>query len=235
MGLFLGELLEVAELAGADFPELIVEPEEDDEEDGGDDALVGGEAFGDHEKRVEGAVEKGGEEECLEDVGEPIAGLELGEGEIVAHDYGEEEVAGDAENGSHAAGGEGGGVVGLVEDIEDVFESGEAEGDKGGIDDAVEIFVEVLAVPDDEVEHDELAEFLAETGDDESLEESAEDGGVGGRGEGGEDAFEDDGRQGAEDAGEDGLDELLGRFLVDAVFEIDEGEEDDDWEEGEDD
>lgn len=87
-------------------------------------------------------MQKGGDKYAEEKVAGPFFREEFGKGEEVAHGEGEEEVCG---NGKHGpAKGDGSSVHG---DVAYIFEGGKTHGGEYCVDDAVEVFVEVFALP----------------------------------------------------------------------------------------
>ena len=148
----------------------------------------------DHQEPVEQSVAEGGDEETGHQIAEAAFLAELGQGEEVAHDDGEEEMSRDGKQGTDDAGsdaGAEGGTAGL-EDIQEVFHTAEAEADEGRIDDAIKKAVndirddgsnlrtvlqninkEIERLASRQEEDDELAQFLAEAGLDECGVEDA--------------------------------------------------------------
>ena len=93
--LFLGELLKAFDALHAPTPHEDVEGNENEEDEAcdNDDLIVAAsEGVGEHEQGVVGAVEEDGVEEGAEEMGATVRGIEFGQGEVVAHDDGEEEV-----------------------------------------------------------------------------------------------------------------------------------------------
>ena len=116
------------------------------------------EGVADHKEGIVGAVEQHGIEEGLEEVGALVEGVELGQRDIVAHGDGEEEMGRHGQYAAHE--GYHDGVV-VAGDIHDILDTGEAQGDEDGIDNAVEELVEMAAAPDDHHQQHQLAELLA--------------------------------------------------------------------------
>ena len=211
-------------------PETDVEDHEDDEQHGADErghgvlvAAAGGEVGGDHEEGVVGAVEEHGIEEGVEEVAPTAGGVELGQREVVAHGHGEEEMGRDGEDAAHEGRGEG---VGAAEDVAHILDTGEAQREVDGVDDAVEVFVELGAAPDDPHQEEQLAELLAEAGHEVAVEDAVEHREAGRRwGEGHQERLEEAGRQHAEAAHEECQQELANGLGVVLVLAIDEDEE----------
>ena len=160
-----------------------------------------------------------------------MVGIEFGQGEMVAHGDTEEEMAWHGEKGPHGAGDEGLLVGVLSEDVADVFETGEAEGDEGGVDDAVEIFVELAAFPYRPGEEEEFEEFLGAAGDDVAFVEGAEEGNA--EVEEVEETLDDGNGKDGQNAEEEGFDEEPHRLFLKAVLTINYHREDEHGQDGE--
>ena len=225
--LLLRALLQALDALEAPAPHLDVEDDEEDEQH--DDKPCGGEAVAaaevgaDHEQGVVGAVQQHGVEQGVEEVLAAACGVEFGQREVVAHRDGEEEVG---RHGQHAAHEGGGHLVAALHHVADVFHTGEAEREVGGVDDAVEVLVEVGAAPDDEHEQQQFAELLAEAGHAEAVEEAVEDGerrGVWRQGH--EHALHQAGGDDAEAADKEGEQQLADGFGLVFVLAVDEEEQ----------
>ena len=147
--------------ADSPFPHLDVEIDEDNEENAGNNRAVGPHAFGHHEQGIEGAVHEHGHQEGQQAVFAPVLGVELGQSKVVAHHDAEEEMARDGEDSTDRAGVHGPKEAILGEDVSEILKAGKAQGYETGVDNAVEILVELAAAPDSPSEHEQFAQLLA--------------------------------------------------------------------------
>lgn len=146
----------------------------EDDEDGEDQRGLRG---AQHGAGVVEAMQEDGEEPAEEDV-QPLAGLAvvlevLGASVEDAHDDREGHVAGD---GEHRAGQRHGQAV--TEHVLDVLEGREPEGHEHGVDDAVELVVEVRILPGLEVQEEKLGTFLHDRDDTEGQRHDVERSGL---------------------------------------------------------
>ena len=220
------QFLQVVEAAHTYFPQLDVEIDEHDEHDARKQAVVEPHSLGHHQQGVEGAVEQHREEESLEAVFATAFGLKFGQGEIVAHHHAEEEMARHGQHGAHSAGHNGRIEGGLREDVHHIFEAGKAERDEGGVDDAVEIFVEFARTPHRPRQQHQFAQLFAASGHNiavvkaraEARQVVAAQIDIEVR----QDGFEEYGRQCRQAAEQEGLDEHPQGFFFEPVLPVDE-------------
>ncbi len=168
-------------------------------------------------------MEQNSEEPSKEDV-EPFAGLAmvlqvLGTTVEDAHDNGEGHMTGDGKDGTGKGNGEA-----IGEDVFDVLKGCEAEGDEYGVNNAVELIVEVRILPGLAVEEEELCSFFYDSDNTE------------GEGHGvnrsflvnlrgiqsvDADSFQEDGSKGGEDAHEQAGGEETNRLFISLVLLVD--------------
>ena len=225
-GLLTGALLHALDALEAPAPHLDVEVDEGDEQEATDGihGLVARESLADHQQGIVGAVHQHRVEQGMDEMLVAVRDVELGQREVIAHDDGKEEMCRDGQYAAHQGGAEG--VVATAEDIHDVLDAGEAQRQIGGIDDAVEILVEITAFPDDEHQEDELPELLAEACHHEAVEEARGDG-VPDVVDEGDGALLYGGGYDAETTREEGYQQLAQRLGAALVFAVDEDEQQD--------
>ena len=110
-----------------------------------------------HQHGVVGAVQGDGDKVREGEVFAAHVVAEPGKGEEIAHEDGEEEVCGHGEEAASDSKSQS-----ALHDVEHVLDACEAESHEGRILQPVVVFVEVGALPDAEVEHQQLAELLGE-------------------------------------------------------------------------
>lgn len=138
-----------ADVFDPDFPKLDVAPDEKREDD---NSKSRANKIGDHQQPVEQAVSQHSPEQGRHQVTETAFSTELGQREKISHDDSKEEMSWHGkqspdDTSAHTA---------LI-NVKDVLHTGKAQPHKGGINDAVHVFVEILVPPDGQEEDDKLA------------------------------------------------------------------------------
>ena len=128
---------------------------------------------GDHEEPVEQAVGQHGQKQARPDIFSLLLGSEHCHREEIAQDDAEEEVTRHRQQGPKETGDEAACQRDYrgVEDIHDVLQTGKAQAYEAGVDDAVEILIEVFVAPDEYHENEEFAKFLRDSGREERVVE----------------------------------------------------------------
>jgi len=135
-----------ADVFHADFPKGDVAGEENGVEDAAynwaDDVAC-------HQQPVEQAVGKHGQKQACDEICAAFLGLELGQGEEIAHYHAEEEMCRNREQGPDDARPDAAteGFGSCAENVHDILHTGETQADERGIDDAIHVFVEVFVAP----------------------------------------------------------------------------------------
>ena len=143
--LLLRELLQVTDATDTPFPHPDVEENQDHEKEARDKGAIGPHALWYHQQGVEGAVHEHGHKEGKETVLGSVLGVEFGQGKIIPHHHAKEEMSGHGENSTYRAGVHGAQEAFLTKDIADILKTGKTQCHKTGVDNAVEILVELLA------------------------------------------------------------------------------------------
>ena len=227
-------LLQAFDAPQPPFPHPDVKDDEDDEEHagetGGEHAVGSAEVAADHQQGVIGAVQEHRVEQGTDKMLGAAFGVELGQGDVVAHGDGKEEMGRHGQQTPHEGGPHG---VAALHDIAEVLYTGKAEREVGGIDDAVEIFVEMTAPPDDPQQQKQLAEFLAESGYTVAVVKPAEHRRGGGRRpQRHQHRLQQGGRYDTEATHEEGEDQLAEWLRLPLVFAVDEPKQQQDRQDG---